>query len=117
MNTFVKNSLVAAATLSAVISFSSQASAGETQEMSVNQPGLGIQTVSIPYAIAELSTDEGRANLHAKIRHAAREVCGPTGLRETGSLTLSSRNRKCYEEAVDAAVSQVSHGQLASTGG
>ena len=45
---------------------------------------------------------------------AARNVCGPTGLREAGGLQMASRNRACYDEAVSAAVSQVGSAQLAS---
>ena len=117
MRNIERSSVLTAAALGITLGLSGQVSAGQASEMAVTRPGLGIQTVSIAYSRAELSTSAGRAALHARIRHAAREVCGPSGLREAGSLQLSSRNRKCHDEAVGAAINQIESGQLASTGG
>ena len=111
MKALVSNSVLTAAISLAVI-FSTQASAEHAAKAATLEPAAVVQSISIPYAQAELSTDEGRASLYSKIRRAARSVCGPTGAREAGGLSLMSRNRKCYEEAVSAAVSQVGTGQL-----
>ena len=117
MKTIVNSSVLTAAALSLAVSLSNQAMAERAPEIAILEAGVIVQTVSIPYSQAELATDGGRDTLYSKIRNAAQEVCGPTGLRETGSLSISVRNRKCYQEAVDAAVSQVESGQVASISG
>lgn len=107
-------SIATAAILAA--SLATPASAEAPAEPAVPRAGHSIQSVSIPYSAAELSTEQGRSELYGRIRQAAREVCGPTGLRETGSLAISSRNRACYREAVAAATSQVTASQVAALG-
>lgn len=104
------------AALSIAASFAVSAAAEETPQAAIPQAGTGIRTVSIQYAPTELSTDSGRANLYARIKRAAREVCGPTGLLQAGGLTIASRNRKCAERAVSDAMAQVDSSQLASAG-
>ena len=117
MKALSNTSVLSAAALIGAISFSSSAGAGAAPDTTSPGAGVSIQTVTIPYSVAEVATETGRAELHGKIRRAAREVCGPAGLRDTGSLAVSARNRKCYQEAVDAAMSQVGYSQLASAGG
>ena len=102
------------ATLSIATSFALPASAESAPEAAIPEAGAGIRTVSIQYAPTELSTESGRATLYARIKQAAREVCGPTGLRDAGGLALASRNRKCAEQAVSDALAQVDSGRLAT---
>ena len=116
MNTFPSTRILHAAALVMVVGMANQASAEQAGAMAPPSAGMEIKSLSIPYAAVELGTDDGRADLYGKIRQAARKVCGPTGLRETGSLSISSRNRKCYQDAVAAAVSQVGSDQLAAIG-
>ena len=117
MKTFTRNVVMAVSTLCVAGTFSGHAAADEQGVASAKSVhGISVQTVSVPYYSAELGDAEGLASLHARIRSAAREVCGPTGLRQAGSLSMSSRNRQCYEDAVDAAVSQIGSGQLAAIG-
>ena len=104
------------AAFSIVASLAFPAAAEETPEAAIPEAGTGIKSISIQYAPAELSSNQGRADLYGKIRHAAREVCGPTGLREAGSLTLAARNRKCIEQAISEALGQVGSSQLAAIG-
>ncbi len=104
------------ATLSIAMSVAVPAAAERAPEAAMPEAGTGIRTVSIQYAPTELSTESGRAKLYADIKRAAREVCGPTGLRDAGSLALASRNRRCAEQAVSDAMAQVDSGHLATAG-
>ena len=115
MKNFVTGVLTIAS-LSIATSFAVPAAAEDTPRAAIPEAGTGIQSISIQYAPAVLSTDEGRANLYGKIKHAAGQVCGPTGLREAGSLAIASRNRKCVEDAMAAAMGQVDSSQLAAIG-
>lgn len=84
------------------------------QEQALSDRTIETQSISIAYNSSDLATDEGRANLYGKIKRAAKAVCGPTGSREAGGLSLASRNRECYQSAMEAALSQVDTGQLVS---
>ncbi|MEZ5503794.1 MAG: UrcA family protein [Halioglobus sp.] len=78
-------------------------------------PDSAIQTQSISVAGCQRSADgRGSRELYSRIRSAAEAVCGPANLREAGSLSMASRNRKCYNSAVEEAVSQVQSRQLAA---
>jgi UrcA family protein len=115
MKTFVPGILNIAA-FSVAVSLALPAAAEEAPEAAIPQAGTGIHSISIQYATAELNSEKGRTNLYGKIRQAAEEVCGPAGLREAGSLTMASRNRRCIEEAMSAAIGQVESSQLAAVG-
>ncbi len=115
MKTFEPGILTIAA-FSIATALALPAAAEEAPEAAIPGAGTGIQTISIQYAPAQLTSDEGRANLYGKIRHAAREVCGPTGLREAGSLAMASRNRQCVKDAMAAAMGQIGSSQLAAIG-
>ena len=104
------------ATLSIAMSVAVPAAAERAPEAAMPEAGSDIRTVRIQYAPTELSTDSGRANLYARIRDAAREVCGPVGHLQAGSLAMASRNRKCAEQAVSDAMARVSHAQMVSAG-
>jgi UrcA family protein len=114
MNNASLSKVVSATAFSLAVMLSSQANANATQEQAMSSQMIETQSISIPYADRDLATDTGRANLLGKIKRAAKEVCGPTGSREAGGLRFASRNRECYENAMEAAVSQVETGQLAS---
>ena len=104
------------ATLSIAMSVTVPAAAESIPKAAVPEADTGIRTVSIQYAPTELSSDSGRAELYARIKRAAREVCGPTGLRDAGGLAMASRNRRCAEQAVSDAMAQVDSGRLATAG-
>jgi UrcA family protein len=114
MKNFTFNNVVTATAFSLAVGLSSQASAEQVPEQTFSARVGETQSISIPYANGDLTTDKGRANLFGKIKRAAKEVCGPTGLREAGGLSMAAHNRKCYDAAMDAAVSQVETRQLAS---
>lgn len=114
MKTFTKKSVLSAAAMTLALGISAQASAEQVDETFVQGNHEGSQSITIQYTATELANDDGLENLYGQIKRAARQVCGPTGLREAGGLNIASRNRECYEEAVSAAVSQVGSEQLAS---
>lgn len=114
MKNFTFNNVVTATAFSLAVGLSSHASAEQIQEQSFSAKMGETQSISIAYGSGDLATDEGRANLYGKIKRAAKEVCGPTGARDAGSLSLASRNRKCIDAAMDAAASQIETRQLAS---
>lgn len=114
MKNSIFNNAVTAAALSVAVLLSSQAGAEEIQGEAFSSRVIETQSISIPYAGSDLATDKGRANLYGKIKRAAKEVCGPISSREAGGLSIASRNRQCYESAMEAAVSQIETGQLVS---
>lgn len=103
-------------TLSIAMSVTVPAAAESAPVAAIPEAGAGIRTVSIQYVPAELSTDSGRAELYARIKQAAREVCGPAGPRDAGGLAMASRNRRCAEQAVSDAMAQVDSVRLAAAG-
>lgn len=114
MKNSIFNNVATAAAFSLAVLLSSQAGAEEFQEQALSSRMIETQSISIPYNGSDLATDEGRANLYGKIKRAAKEVCGPMSSREAGGLSIASRNRECYESAMEAALSQVDAGQLVS---
>jgi UrcA family protein len=113
MKTSGLNTALTAAAFSLALSAASQASAGQANGDFATSEDDGTQSIRIEYARAQLATDDGLDMLYRKIKRAAAEICGPRGLREAGGLSNASRNRKCYEEAVGAAVSQVGSTRMA----
>ena len=114
MKNSIFNNVASAAAFSLAVLLSSQAGAEEIQEQAFSDRMIETQSISIAYNDSDLATDEGRANLYGKIKRAAKAVCGPTGSREAGGLSLASRNRECYQSAMEAALSQVDTVQLVS---
>lgn len=112
-NASVKN-IVTATALSLGVLLANQAGAEGIQEQDMSSRVVETHSISVPYTGSDLATDSGRANLYGKIKRAAKQVCGPTDPRQAGGLKLASRNRDCYDSAMEAAISQVETGQLAS---
>jgi UrcA family protein len=104
---------ISAFVFSLALGLSSPAGAGEAQAYSIPL-ATSTESVSISYTNADLHTEEGRAILQSKIKHAAEKVCGPTSFREAGSIANASHNRKCVNDAVTAAASQLDASRVAS---
>lgn len=113
MNISTRRGAISAAALSLTIGFCAQVGAEEVQDYSI-PAATSTQSVSIHYAPADLSTKESRAILQSKIKQAAEQVCGPTGYREAGSLAIASHNRKCVNDALEAAHSQLDESRVAA---
>lgn len=116
MKTFLLNSAITAAAFSLALGVSSQANAEQFNDDFMTGDNDRVQSIKIQYARGELATDNGLEVLYGKIKRAAEEICGPTGLREAGGLTNATRNRKCYDDAMSAAISQVGADRMAGLG-
>ena len=114
MKTLAISNVLSVAALGLAVGFSTPSAAEQVDETFVRGDQDGMQSISIQYTASELADEKSLQNLYGQIKRAAKQVCGPTSLREAGGLQLASRNRVCYEEAVSAAVSQVDSDQLAS---
>jgi UrcA family protein len=110
-NTAIKRTLsIAAICLTA--GFGMNASAGTVDETLVQ--GEAVQSKSVTFARAELRSEEGLATVERRVRQAAKAVCGPIGYKQAGGLSRAAKNRACFDEAVDSAMSQIGADQLAS---
>ena len=81
-------SFASAALLSASLAFAPSAMAQSAET----------QTVAVPYADLDLSTEEGVQRLDQRIDRAARAVCG-YNKPVTGSRIRSAEAHQCYTEA------------------
>jgi len=91
------------------------AMAGSYQEATLVQaPGMEVRTASVSVEDLNLSSAEGQEVLHGRLSQAAREVCGPTDHRLTGSIRLAANNKTCQASAVADALAQVNAAQVAS---
>jgi UrcA family protein len=69
-----------------------------------------VPVVTVRYTQSELSTTSGAVNVYARIRNAARMVCGDSGR----SLDEQRIYRGCYRATIEAAVADV-HSPLLET--
>ncbi len=65
------------------------------------------KSVTVSTSGLDLTSTEGQVMLHAKLQNAARQVCGPTNIRETGSIAVSVENRNCAKDAFEKALKTV----------
>lgn len=68
-------------------------------------------SISVQYSRVELERNDGIENVYRRIQLAARSVCEES---DTRDLTRHNRYRKCYSNAVDAAVAQIGDAGLTS---
>lgn len=91
------------------------AMAGSYQEATLVQAnGKEARSASVSLADLNLASVEGRDALHGRLSQAAREVCGPTDYRITGSIRVAAENRACRDAALAGALAEVNAGQIAS---
>ena len=60
----------------------------------------------------DLTTVQGKQVLHARLKRAAKQVCGSQDVRTAGSLENARTNRACYNEALAGAVQSVENRYL-----
>lgn len=65
--------------------------------LSASQPAFA-STRSVAYADLDLSTQAGRANLDARLKSAAKEVCGMT--RKDASAAEMEAARQCFAKSL-----------------
>jgi UrcA family protein len=78
---------------------------------SADTQALPLPEIRIRYSPAALQDPQEAKKLYARIRAAARRVCGTPDIHE---LKLVAYYRKCYERAVDVAVTNVHATELTS---
>lgn len=109
------NNHIAALVLAIGTSLAASAMAGSYQETTLVQAsGVETRTARVSLADLNLSSVEGQEALHGRVSQAAREVCGPTDFRLTGSIRVAADNRACRDSALADAMAQINAGQIAS---
>lgn len=88
----------------AVLSAAALALAATAPAVHAAAPGSITSSIRIPYADLDLTTDEGMAVLYARVRRAAKEVCGARGV--TGSR-IDERYGACLRAATARAIGQL----------
>ena len=117
MKNITLNKVLSATAFSLIAGFSMNAAmAGQLEETYVESDTAEVRSVRVQYLSSDIVTDEGRANLQRRISVAAKSVCGPLSLHAAGGVRMVSRNKQCYDEAVQAAESQIGHEQFAAIG-
>ncbi|MCB1697410.1 MAG: UrcA family protein [Pseudomonadales bacterium] len=113
MNNSTRHGAIIAAAISLTFGLSARVGAEEAQDYSI-PAATSTQSISIRYIPADLGTEDSRAILQNRIRRAAERVCGPTNYRKAGSLAMASRNRKCVNDALEAAAIQLGESRVAA---
>ncbi len=77
-------------------------------------PKLALQEVQmiVSFADLDLNHEAGIERLYQRIRSAAAGACGPSTLREAGSLKALRASQDCYRELLDEAVIKVDSAAL-----
>jgi UrcA family protein len=78
-----------------------------------SQPGVVEASLSVSLADLNLSNDAGVEALYRRLQRAARQVCGPQNLRDSGSLQALKSNRQCANTSLDRAVAEIGEEALA----
>jgi len=63
-----------------------------------------LPTISVSYVVADLTRPDGAVKLYQHIQRAAKEVCREPNIRDLPDMRMY---RKCFNQAVDAAVVKV----------
>ena len=74
-------------------------------------PGLVTHTVKVEYSDLNLESPKGVERLYARLRSAAKKVCGESDVRHLQGNRLQ---RDCMQQTMDRAVAQVGHAALAA---
>lgn len=118
----MKNSTISKVLFTAAVGIAASASvmanpAFETEtiygETVVTTTAEGLRTATVSYADLDLNTSKAQEILHYRLSYAAHKVCGSSNRSDAGSLAQASKNRSCYNSAMDEAMSGISNGQIA----
>ncbi len=64
-------------------------------------------SVKVSYADLKLETKEGANALYWRLKQASKQACDVRGLKVEGSLKRFRETRRCYREALSAAVQKI----------
>ena len=78
-----------------------------TIAMTAGASVVSTETVSVPFSESAVYSDKAQTVLIARLKRAAKQVCGTTHRSDAGSLTQAMKNRACYEKSLDSAVSKI----------
>jgi UrcA family protein len=92
---------------------SAVASAGDYSETLVTTTSEGLRTTSVSYADLNLSAADAREALEFRLSHAARKVCGSPYRSDVSSLAQAVENKQCANNAVAAAMRDISERDVA----
>jgi UrcA family protein len=68
--------------------------------------------LSVNYADINLDSAAGVARLYRRLKFAVSSACGPTSLREAGSLEQIANNKACAKQLLDRAIQKVDNAEL-----
>ena len=77
-----------------------------TIAMSAGASIVSSEAVSVPLSQSVVHSDKAQTVLMARLKRAAKQVCGTTHRTDAGSLTQVMRNRACYTRSLDSALSK-----------
>ena len=92
---------------------SAVASASDYSETLVTTTAEGLRTTSVSYADLDLNAADAQEALERRLSRAARKVCGSPYRATAGSMSQASENRQCADNAVAAAMRDISESDVA----
>ncbi len=104
---------ICAAVFTITAGMSGVAMAGSYNETVVTTSAEGFRTATVSYADLDLNNDSARETLNFRISNAAEKVCGSVNRSSAGSLAQASKNRSCYNNAMDEAMRSLTNGLVA----
>jgi UrcA family protein len=113
MNIQVKSMAIPLAFL-ALAAATSAWSADTIDETRVEASHVAPPSITVRYGDLNLSSEEGRESLNARLSRAAKTVCDHHGYTRNRSLSYLAKTKTCYEDAMAAALNQVESVQLAA---
>lgn len=66
----------------------------------------------VSFSDLNIEKNEGAQQLYRRLQHASKRVCGVESLKVAGSIAEVSQSRRCYREALDAAVAKMDNSAL-----
>jgi UrcA family protein len=63
--------------------------------------------IRVEFESTELASNDGQAELYAKLQNASHKLCSSTGSQFAGSLRQSAAYAKCFEGTLTAAVERL----------
>ena len=105
--------VLCAALFTVAAGVSAVASAGDYSETVVTTTSEGLRTTSVSYADLNLNSVDAREAMERRLSRAARKVCGSPYRATTGSLSQASENKQCANDAVAAAMRDISESDVA----
>ncbi|GMR17487.1 MAG: hypothetical protein BMS9Abin32_603 [Gammaproteobacteria bacterium] len=80
----------------------------------VTESGTREARIHVSYADLDLSKAAGVTALYTRLKVAAQQACGPTNLREVGSVQRAQKNKACYNSLLSRAVAKLDNDYLAA---